>query len=100
MIVGPLIVKFFKERPLFVILGTLIGVPAVFGILHAVAGEIELQVPGEARYLIFGLLLVFLMRFRPEGLVPLVRHGKAPSEEELEQLRAQPSELFSLGADK
>ena len=35
----------------------------------------EFGIPGQARYLIFGLIMVLIMRFRPDGLLPH-RHRK------------------------
>lgn len=52
--------------------------------------------PQEARFLVYGVILVLLMRFRPQGLLPPRREGPTPSPEELEALRRAPSHLYTL----
>ncbi len=54
-----------------VILGTLVLIP-----LTEILRNILPQQFVEARYLIFGALLVIMMRFRPNGLIPFTRENK------------------------
>lgn len=56
----------------------------------------RLAIPPEARFLVYGLILVLLMRFRPQGLLPPREEGAAPTPEEQAALRAAPSSLFAL----
>lgn len=57
----------------------------------------SLTLPAEARFLVYGLILVLLMRFRPQGLLPPRAGGDAPDEAEQARLRQAPSSLFTLG---
>lgn len=57
----------------------------------------RLTLPPEARNLFFGLILVLLMRFRPQGLLPPCATGEPPGPGELEGLRKEPGPLYTLG---
>lgn len=57
----------------------------------------RLAIPPEARFLVYGLILVLLMRFRPQGLLPPREEAPPPPPDELERLRSASSPLFSLG---
>lgn len=52
--------------------------------------------PQEARFLVYGVILVVLMRFRPQGLLPPRREGPTPTDAELAAMRQAPSPLFAL----
>ena len=54
------------------------------------------SIPPEARFLIYGLLLIIVMRFRPQGLLPPVRHGRAVTEEQRAALLAGDADLYLL----
>ena len=56
------------------------------------------SVPPEARFLIYGLLLIIVMRFRPQGLLPPVRHGRALTDGEHERLLASRAPLYAFDA--
>ncbi|MCO5165897.1 MAG: hypothetical protein M9894_05960 [Planctomycetes bacterium] len=56
----------------------------------------RLAIPPEARFLVYGLILVLLMRFRPQGLLPPREEGPPPSTEELAALRTAASPLYAL----
>lgn len=67
----------------------------------AVMSKVRLApLPPEARFLVYGAILVILMRFRPQGLLPPRAEGPPPTPEQLEALRAETSPLFTLGAPK
>jgi branched-chain amino acid transport system permease protein len=53
--------------------------------------------PPEARFLVYGAILVILMRFRPQGLLPPRAEGPPPTKEQLDALRAGTSPLFTMG---
>ncbi len=55
------------------------------------------KVPPEARFLVYGVLIMLLMRFRPQGLLPLKPAGKPAGADEIARARATPSALFWLG---
>lgn len=51
--------------------GVLLGAAILVGLQEALRQELwGIQVPPEARFLFYGMLLLFLMRFRPKGLIP------------------------------
>jgi branched-chain amino acid transport system permease protein len=54
------------------------------------------RVPPEARYLVYGILIIMLMRFRPQGLIPLKMRKVDVGEGDLDSLREKPCSLFSL----
>lgn len=56
----------------------------------------RLAIPPEARFLVYGLILVLLMRFRPQGLLPPREEGPPPTKDELATLRATSSGLYAL----
>ena len=76
-----------------VLLGTAILV-SLGEILRIEVGGV--RVPPEARYLIYGLMLLLLMRFRPQGLIPRSVGSRPPTPEEEEVMRDLPSPLYSL----
>ena len=82
--------------------GTLLGTFILISlgeVLREPLPLIELRVPNEARFLIYGLILVFLMRFRPQGLLPLVREGRSPKEDEVKQIARISTPLFTLSTE-
>jgi len=56
-----------------------------------------ISVPAEARFLIYGLLLIVVMRFRPQGILPVNRRGRPIPTSRQRELREGPSELYALG---
>lgn len=56
----------------------------------------RLAIPPEARFLVYGLILVLLMRFRPQGLLPPREEGPPPAPDELAAMRAAASPLYAL----
>lgn len=56
------------------------------------------SVPPEARFLIYGLLLIIVMRFRPQGILPPVRHGRACTDAQHEALVTGDAPLYELDA--
>ncbi len=58
----------------------------------------RLAFPPEARFLVYGLILVLLMRFRPQGLLPPREESPPPTSDEQAAMRAAPSPLFALGS--
>ena len=82
--------------------GTLLGTFILISlgeVLREPLPLIELRVPNEARFLIYGLILVFLMRFLPQGLLPLVREGRSPKEDEVKQIARISTPLFTLSTE-
>jgi branched-chain amino acid transport system permease protein len=61
-----------------------------------VVGE-TLALPPQARFLVYGLILVVLMRFRPQGLLPPRADSPPPTDEEMEAIRSAPCPLFHMG---
>ena len=55
-------------------------------------------VPPEARFLVYGFLLILVMRYRPQGVLPPDRRGKPLSEARKRQLGEGPAPLYALGA--
>ena len=53
--------------------------------------------PSVARFLIYGVLLIVIMRFRPQGLLPARRGGRPPAQDEERAMRQAGSELFAIG---
>lgn len=84
--------------------GALVGAAIVAGLGEllrylsdsAVMGDWSL--PIAARNLVYGLILVLLMRFRPQGLLPPCAAGAPPDQAGLAELRARPAALFHLKA--
>jgi branched-chain amino acid transport system permease protein len=61
-------------------------------------GDLSLRVPPEASFLVYGLLLIFVMRFRPQGLLPRGTGESVPmSEREERVLMEAPPHLYTLG---
>jgi branched-chain amino acid transport system permease protein len=56
----------------------------------------KLAIPPEARFLVYGLILVLLMRFRPQGLLPPREDAPPPGADELATLRTTTSGLYAL----
>jgi len=54
------------------------------------------RIPPEARYLVYGILIVLLMRFRPQGLIPMKPAKVDVTEDDLKRVREAPSPLFHL----
>ena len=77
-----------------VLLGTVILISVGEFLRQDIGG---VRVPPEARYLVYGLLLLLLMRFRPQGLIPRAPAGHPPSAEEEEEMRRRQTPLYVLG---
>ena len=54
------------------------------------------RIPPEARYLVYGIIIVFLMRFRPQGLIPMKPAKVDVTEDEMKRVRETSSPLFRL----
>ena len=65
--------------------------------LSAAIERLNPSIPAEARFLIYGVILVVLMRFRPQGLLPPMRRGQPIDEEGRMRRLLRKSRLFSLG---
>ena len=77
--------------------GVLLGTAILIALGEVLREELGgVRVPPEARYLIYGLLLLLLMRFRPEGLIPRSAGRRPPTPEEEEAMRELPSKLYAL----
>ncbi|MBI2566122.1 MAG: branched-chain amino acid ABC transporter ATP-binding protein/permease [Candidatus Schekmanbacteria bacterium] len=59
-------------------------------------GGIVLHVPDQTRYLAYGVLLLLVMVFRPQGLLPVGRHRVERPNAELEAAFALPTRHFRL----
>jgi branched-chain amino acid transport system permease protein len=57
-----------------------------------------ITIPPEARFLIYGVLLIAVMRFRPQGILPPVGRGRPLDEEEHAELAAGAAPLYALDA--
>jgi len=78
--------------------GTAIGIAGLMCLGEVLREDFGgVSVPPEARFLIYGFLLIVVMRFRPQGLLPPVRRGLPLTDLEHESLRAESSTLFALG---
>ncbi len=78
--------------------GAAFGVGALMALGELLREDLGgVSVPPEARFLIYGLLLIVVMRFRPQGLLPPVRHGR-PVTWERDALLAAETPLCSLPA--
>ncbi len=78
--------------------GALVGITVLLAIDQALRQNYGgVTVPAEALNLIYGFLLIVVMRFRPQGLLPPVRRGRPLTESEHEALRTEPARLFRLG---
>lgn len=58
----------------------------------------DVAIPPEARFLVYGFVLIVVMRYRPQGLLPPVRRGVPLTETEREDHCQGPCDLYSLGA--
>jgi branched-chain amino acid transport system permease protein len=79
--------------------GLLIGLGEVLRVASdtSVMQKVHLpSLPPEARFLVYGAILVLLMRFRPQGLLPPRPEGPPPSPDELAAMRAATPALFAL----
>ena len=76
-----------------VILGTIVLAP-LGEILRKQIGGVT--IPAEARFLVYGIILVALMRFRPQGLLPPNRRGEPLAEEDRMKRLLKPAPLFTL----
>lgn len=85
-------------------MGSIRGVLLGSGILMVISEFPRYPIPGigrvppEARYLVYGVLIILLMRFRPQGLIPLKPRPVELEEGELAEVRAASSPLFSIAA--
>ncbi len=80
--------------------GTAIGIAALMGLGELLREDFGgVTIPPEARYLVYGLLLVAVMRFRPQGLLPPVRHGRVLTDDERADLNDGDAPLYALGRD-
>ncbi|KAF0246129.1 MAG: hypothetical protein FD180_960 [Planctomycetota bacterium] len=64
---------------------------------QAAGDHAMLKVPDQARYLVFGAILVLVMIFRPQGLLPPKGECEPLTEDEREKLRSAPTALFRMG---
>lgn len=82
--------------------GALIGAAIVGGLGELLRYLSDSAVMGDyafpiaARNLVYGLILVLLMRFRPQGILPPRAAGGAPDQAGLASLRAASTPLFHL----
>lgn len=68
------------------------------GVAWQAAGDAAmLKVPDQARYLVFGAILVLVMIFRPQGLLPPRGEREPFTEDQREKLRSSPTALFRMG---
>ena len=79
--------------------GVLVGAGVLFALRELlreelIIGDWSMRVPPEASFLVYGLLLVFVMRFRPQGIIPRTS-GRRPHSD-----AKAGGELFVLGGDK
>ncbi|MHC4781349.1 MAG: branched-chain amino acid ABC transporter permease, partial [Planctomycetota bacterium] len=77
-----------------VLLGT--GILMLIGELPRYSLPIIGRIPPEARFLVYGILIIMLMRFRPQGLIPLKMRKVDQTGLESETLRATPCDLFQI----
>ncbi len=78
--------------------GTAVGIAGLMCLGEVLREDIGgVSVPPEARFLIYGLLLIIVMRFRPQGILPAVRRGTPVTAAEHEVLTRQASTLYTLG---
>ncbi len=71
------------------------GCHRVGAVLREQVGGIS--IPPEARFLIYGVLLIVVMRFRPQGILPPVRRGAEITDSERAALLAGEARLYALG---
>lgn len=75
--------------------GAVLGAAILMGLSEALRLASPL-IPADARFLVYGVILVVLMRFRPQGLLPPRREGTQPDEAGLAAVRATSSGLYAL----
>ena len=81
--------------------GVLLGTVVMISLGEILRLEIfGLRVPQQARYLIYGMLLIFLMRFRPQGLIPRIGDSSPPAPQDEQAMRRATSPLFVLNAPR
>ncbi len=83
------------------IAGTALGAIVLMGLGEALRypiplGGVELHVPNEARYLIYGVLLILIMRFRPQGLIPRIIREERPMPHAEPETQRRAEALFHL----
>ncbi len=54
------------------------------------------KIPNQARFLIYGLLLIIVMRFRPQGILPPNRRERPLTAERVSDLSAGECDLYAL----
>jgi branched-chain amino acid transport system permease protein len=74
--------------------GAVLGAVVLWGLSEVL--RFVTVIPQDARFLIYGLILVLLMRFRPQGLLPPRTGGRAPDAAAQAALRAADAPLFHL----
>ncbi|MBI4614554.1 MAG: branched-chain amino acid ABC transporter permease [Planctomycetes bacterium] len=60
------------------------------------ATEVLLKIPDQARYLVFGLVMVLIMVLRPQGLAPVSNKGRPLSPSDEIRIRASSPALYRL----
>jgi branched-chain amino acid transport system permease protein len=78
--------------------GTAVGIAGLMCLGEVLREEFGgVSIPPEARFLIYGFLLIVVMRFRPQGILPPVRRGSPLTASERDELASEPSALYTLG---
>jgi branched-chain amino acid transport system permease protein len=78
--------------------GTAVGIAGLMCLGEILREDLGgVSIPPEARFLIYGLLLIIVMRFRPQGILPPVRHGHAVTDDQHAALVAGEAPLYELG---
>jgi branched-chain amino acid transport system permease protein len=87
-------------------MGSIRGVIAGGAILMTIGELLRYDLPlvgritPEARFLFYGVLIIMLMRFRPQGILPLAPRKVAVTHADLEAVRAASNPLFTLAEPK
>ena len=77
--------------------GVLFGSLVLFSLREVLREKIGgLRIPPEASNLVYGLILVYIMRFRPEGILPRKSGEREPTEDEEKAMRSAPARLYKL----
>jgi branched-chain amino acid transport system permease protein len=82
-----------RARNRAIVTGLTVVLPLLaIGIAHAAAPKAfgAIKVPAEARFLFYGILIIMLMRFRPQGLIPLAPRHVSVTNADLDAIRASP----------
>ena len=58
-----------------------------------------IPIPAQVRYVLFGLILILVMRYKPDGLYPVAAEEEARGKERLGDHRGAVATLFSLKGD-